>query len=137
MAQAVASRDPYRTLIDELVALRKRERGWDSYDGEPASYPALLSAIHLVNSFQDLGTPPVPPPRAGLNADGSVILLWITVDRNVDIVFRDSGGEYSVVRRDTDEIAEEGPLDKIDPLKDVVAAHVLGWRPLERSPARH
>lgn len=132
MGQAVKSRHPYHEVIAEILALSERGGDWDSYHAEPVDASATLHAIRIVSSFVDLGVP-VPTPRVGALPDGSVILMWITDDRKVDVVCREGGGEYVVVRRDTDEIIEERRLNQVDPLKDVVRDHVLGFRPLERT----
>lgn len=119
--------NPYQPIIDRLVELgrTRRERNWDSYDASPVLEQAVLTAINLVNHFEDLGLL-VPPPAIGVAPDGGVVMRWLTDDREVDLHFESRGGTYSVSRRDVDEILEDGPLGRLDTLKDIVGGHVLG-----------
>jgi hypothetical protein len=124
MAQGVASRHPYSKAIDDLIRIGRRERGWDSYNASPVDRRALLAAIDLVNRLGDLGA--VPEPEVGALADGSVVLRWATQDMEIDVIFREIGGEYCSRRITDDEVTSSGSLVGLDVLKDVVAVHVLG-----------
>ena len=138
MANALAARqrDPYQAVIAELTGLRQLERGWDSYDAESVNRDALINAIEFVNQFRSLSEP-VPPPAVGVAPDGGVIMRWVTVDREVDVVYRPGyGGTFAVLRRDTRDIVREGNLGNVDPLKVVVGADVLGWKQLEQRAKR-
>lgn len=128
MAQTVTSQHPYQAVISAILALRSRTKGWDSYDADAVPQAALLGAIDLVNRFENLGTL-VPVPFVGASADGAVILRWITPDREVDLLLRDSArGEYSVMKRQSEEVVSEGTLQHLDPLKDIVGQHVVGLK---------
>lgn len=83
-----------------------------------------------MNRFSDLGAQSVPPPDVGASPNGGVVLRWLTEDREVEIHFFASGGDYSVTRR-KDGATMEGELAHLDPLNDVVDAHVLARRPFE------
>lgn len=132
MAQVLGDRNPYQAVIGEILALQKLAQGWDSYGAEPVNKAALLRAISLVNSFEGLGKT-VPPPVIGASPDGAVILRWLTLDREVDIVFRETGGECTIMRRGTHDVLIERSLSSVDPLKDIVRAHVVEPIPLERA----
>jgi hypothetical protein len=132
MARAVRREDPYDSVIGEILALASRKRGWNSYEADETLPSALVSAIGLVHRFRNLPAP-VPPPSVGALADGRVVLRWLTPDREVEIVyFGHEMGEYSVCRRGTRDPLEEASLQRIDPLKDIVDAHVLGHRRLDQ-----
>jgi hypothetical protein len=120
--------DPYRAAIDDILALAKRQSGWNSYDADPAVTAGLLGAVGLVVSFNDLDTN-VPRPAVGMSPDGAVILRWLVPDREVEIAYRGiDTGDYSVLRRDTGDVVAEGSLRELDPLKDIVATYVIGQR---------
>jgi hypothetical protein len=129
MARAIDR--PHRGAIAELVRLGERKQGWDSYDGAAVDREALLTAIGVVNRLDEFGR--VPEPEVGALADGRVLLRWLTDDREVEILFRERGGDFLVRRLDNDTIIEEKSLVAIDVLKDVISAHVLGRRKLEHT----
>lgn len=131
MARAVDRQHPHRGVITELVQLGERKRGWDSYDGAEVDREALLVAIGVVNRLEDVGR--VPEPEVGSLADGRVLLRWLTDDREVEMLFQQHGGTFVVRRRDNDVIVEEKSLGRVDVLKDVIAAHVLGRKRLEHA----
>lgn len=124
----------YREFLDDVFALGKRPKGWNSYDADPAIPEALLAAAELINSFWRLnGT--VPRPAIGLSPDGAVILRWLTPKIEIEMAFSGRNtGEFSVVRRDSREVVREGPLGPVDPLKDVVDTYVM--RPYQDAPWR-
>jgi hypothetical protein len=132
MAQALRYEHPYASVIGDLVAISKRQPGWNSYDAEQVSSAAVLSAIGLVNALSNLGGD-VPAPAVGASADGGVVLRWLTREREVEIFYTGrERGDYTITRRSSREVVAEGPLAGLDPLKDIVDAHVLGRRSLDR-----
>jgi hypothetical protein len=118
--------------MDDILALQKRAKGWNSYDADPARPEALLGAVELINSFWKLGAM-VPRPAVGLSPEGTVVLRWLTSELEVEMEFRGHNrGEYSVVKRGSRELLREGSLNSVDPLKDVVKVFVLDRHPQHR-----
>jgi len=117
----------YHAVIDDILALAKRAVGWDSADPRAVSLVAQLRAIALVNSFHDLQAA-VPAPAVETSANGGVVLRWVTKERGVEIVLLPAGGSYTVTDRRTGQVVEEGLLEEVEPLQDVVGLHVLGRR---------
>jgi hypothetical protein len=117
----------YHTVIDDILALAKRAVGWDSADPRAVSLVAQLRAIALVNSFHDLEVA-VPAPVVETSANGGVVLRWMTKERGVEIVLLPAGGSYAVTDRRSGQVVQEGLLEEIEPLHDVVGLHVLGHR---------
>jgi hypothetical protein len=52
----------------------------------------------------------------------------VTKERGVEIVLLPAGGSYTVTDRRTGQVVEEGLLEEVEPLQDVVGLHVLGRR---------
>lgn len=130
MATNVANQ--YREVFDDVFALGKRTKGWNSYDADPAIPEALLGVAELIHSFWRLNEI-VPRPAVGLSPDGAVILRWLMPQIEIEIVFSGRNtGEFSVVRRGSREVVREGSLGQVDPLKDVVDAYVM--RPYQHAP---
>jgi hypothetical protein len=117
----------YHAVIDDILALAKRAVAWDSADPRAVSLVAQLRAIALVNSFHDLPTA-VPAPAVETSANGGVVLRWVTKMRSVEIVLLPAGGSYTVTDRATGQVAQEGLLEEVEPLQDIVGLHVLGRR---------
>jgi len=132
MARAVRPEHPYSSLIDEILALSKRQPGWNSYGARPITAEAQLAAIALVNSFYDR----VPLPTVGGAPNGGVVLRWLTPDREIELLFAAAESEYSVLRRDTGELVVEGRLHDVDLIKNLIQDHVLGQRALDRAAGR-
>jgi hypothetical protein len=118
---------PYHAVIDDILSLAKRAVGWDSEDPRAVSLVAQLRAIALVNSFHDLKFA-VPAPAVETSANGGVALRWVTKGRGVEIVLLPAGGSYAVTDRRTGQVVEEGLLEEVEPVQDVLAVHVLGRR---------
>lgn len=117
----------YHAVIDDILSLAKRAVGWDSEDPRAVSLVAQLRAIALVNSFHDLKVA-VPAPSVETSANGGVTLRWVTKLRGVEIVLLPAGGSYAVTDRRTGQVVEEGPLEEVEPVQDVLAIHVLTRR---------
>jgi hypothetical protein len=120
----------YSDVITEIVNLVDRAPGWNSYHAPRVASDAQVRAIALVNDFDKLSGL-VPPPAVGATPEGGVALRWLTRDREIDIHFTGIDGEFAVLRRGTTEVVLEGNLRQVDPLKDIVQAHVMGYRSLE------
>jgi len=118
---------PYHAVIDDILALAKRAVGWDNDDPRAVSLVAQLRAITLVNSFHDLEVT-VPTPAVETSANGGVILRWVTKERGVEIVLLPAGGSYAVTDRRTGRVVQEGLLEEVEPLHDVIGLHVLDRR---------
>jgi len=118
---------PYHAVIDDILALAKRAVGWDSDDPRAVSLVAQLRAIALVNSFHHLELA-VPTPAVETSANGGVVLRWVTKERGVEIVLLPTGGSYTLTNRRTGRVVQEGLLEEVEPLHDVVGVHVLDRR---------
>src|SRR5262245_43759322 len=121
----------YHAVIDDILSLAKRAVGWDSDDPRAVSLVAQLRAIALVNSFHDLKVA-VPAPAVETSVNGGVTLRWVAKQRGVEIVLLPAGGSYAVTDRRTGQVIEEGLLEEVEPVQDVLAIHVL---PAERTSA--
>lgn len=117
----------YHAVIDDILSLAKRAVGWDSDDPRAVSLVAQLRAIALVNRFHDLEVA-VPAPAVETSANGGVVLRWVTKERGVEIVLLPAGGSYTVTDRRTGRVVQEGLLEEVEPLHDVVGLHVLDRR---------
>jgi hypothetical protein len=115
---------PYHAVIDDILSLAKRAVGWDSEDARAVSLVAQLRAIALVNGFHDLDVA-VPAPAVETSVNGGVALRWVTKERGVEIVLLPAGGSYAVTDRRTGQVIEEGLLEEVEPVQDVLALHVL------------
>jgi len=122
---------PTNPVIARILKLSELEPGWNTYKAGKVAEVAQLNAIGLVNSFESHGlTVPLPAAVAAL-ANRGLALVWQLTDREVEIrYFPEGDGDYSITRRSDDEVVKEGRLSSIDPIKDVIEAHVLGRRPL-------
>ncbi len=115
---------PYGDVIDRIHGLHTLKAGWNSYHAGLIEKDARARAIRFVGSLPNLGRP-VPPPIVAPTPNGGVALHWDAGDREVDIIFLSRGGEYSVALRKSDEVLAEGPVDRVDLLKDVVGRYVV------------
>jgi hypothetical protein len=123
MAQRISD-CPYHAVIDDILSLAKRAVGWDSEDPRAVSLVAQLRAIALVNSFHDLDVA-VPAPAVETSVSGGVTLRWVTKERGVEIVLMPAGGSYAVTDRRTGQVVEEGLLEEVEPVQDILALHVV------------
>jgi hypothetical protein len=123
MAQQISD-CPHHAVIDDILSLAKRAVGWDSEDPRAVSLVAQLRAIALVNSFHDLDVA-VPAPAVETSVNGGVALRWVTTERGVEIVLMPAGGSYAVTDRRTGQVVEEGLLEEVEPLQDILALHVV------------
>jgi hypothetical protein len=114
---------PYHAVIDDILSLAKRAVGWDSEDPRAVSLVAQLRAIALVNSFHDLDVA-LPAPAVETSVNGGVTLRWVTKERGVEIVLMPAGGSYAVTDRRTGQVVEEGLLEEVEPVQDILALHV-------------
>jgi hypothetical protein len=115
---------PLHAVIDDILSLAKRAVGWDSEDPRAVSLVAQLRAIALVNSFHDLDVA-VPAPAVETSVNGGVALRWVTKERGVEIVLMPAGGSYTVTDRHTGLVVEEGLLEEVEPVQDILALHVV------------
>lgn len=111
-------------VIEEIERLGSLERGWNSYGAGPVPEAPRRRAIRFVESLPDLGTR-IPAPTVTPTSNDGVALHWQANDYEVEIIFSASRDEYSVARISTDEVLEEGPLSRVDLLKDVVGRYVI------------
>jgi hypothetical protein len=111
---------PYHAVIDDILSLAKRAVGWDSEDPRAVSLVAQLRAIALVNSFHDLDVA-LPAPAVETSVNGGVTLRWVTKERGVEIVLMPAGGSYAVTDRRTGQVVEEGLLEEVEPVQDILA----------------
>jgi hypothetical protein len=126
---------PYYELFEQIVAIAKRPKGWNSYDADVAIPTALIGVVELINSFRLLSTI-VPIPSVGLSPDGAVVLRWLTSEYEIELAYRAlHAGEYTVLRRGTGDTIKEGSLSELDPLKDLVDTFVV--RPLRQHQSWH
>ena len=123
-SQARADARPYGDVIDRIQGFRTLDAGWNSYRAGRIEKDARARAIRFVGSLPNLGRR-VPPPVVAPTSNGGVALHWDAGDREVDIIFLSRGGEYSVALRKSDEVLAEGPLDRVDLLKDVIGRYVV------------
>ncbi len=126
---------PYHAVIDDILSLAKRAVGWDSEDPRAVSLVAQLRAIALVNSFHDLEVA-VPAPAVETSANGGVVLRWVTKHRGVEVLILPAGGSYSVTERRTGHVVQDGLLEEVDPLQDIVGLHVLSSKETSATPKR-
>jgi hypothetical protein len=118
--------NPHLDTIDEIRALAKLPKGWDSYDGDTADDGAMASAIALVRAMYGR-YPGAPRPEVGLVADGSVMLRWILPTREFELTYRASGdGGYVVSERQSGRVIEGSLRDVINPLNELIAVYVTG-----------
>lgn len=122
---------PTNPVIARILALSELKPGWNTYSAGRIAESAQLQAIAFVNSFEEHGRIVPPPSAVAPLANRGVALVWRTQDREIEVRFFPEGhADYSVSRRVDDEVVEEGSLSSVDPLKDIVDAHVLGRRSL-------
>jgi len=135
MARPLRHEYPYVGVIGDLFELSKRKPGWNSYDADPPTPSAVLSAMELVYSLADRSSAPPPPtPSVGSVADGGVLLRWLMPALQVEILYTGRGqGEYTVTDRSKRKVVVEGSLGNVDALKDVINPYVLGMPGLHAS----
>jgi hypothetical protein len=109
----------YGALIDEIEKLGKLPRGWNTYRADAVPFEARRRAISFVELLSKLHVP-APPPSVTPTSNGGVALHWETNHRDVLIIFLSDGGEYSVSDPDSEETIAEGPLGRVDLLREVV-----------------
>lgn len=120
---------PYHAVIEEILALGGRSQGAGrDVEANMLSPTAQLRAVAFVNRFHEL---PAVVPRATVRASGNggVLCRWVTRGHTVEVVFLPSGGAYSVVDLENDEVVAEGALGEIDLLHDLVVRWVLTGEP--------
>jgi hypothetical protein len=117
--------NPYQTVIDEIKEIQTRPPGWNGARAARVADAAAWRAIGFVYSLSDLGVD-VPPPSVAPTPNGGVAIRWLTRDREVEIIFLDSGGEYTVAKRGSEDALQSGFIGHIDLLKDVVEKHIVG-----------
>lgn len=109
--------------IDELANLKP---GWDSYDAAPIEEAARGRAIAFITTLLTHLDCDVPAPTVGPSPDGGVVLRWLTSDFDIMVTFFAQGGEYSVVRRDSDELIDTGNIGRPESLvRDVISQYVV------------
>lgn len=88
-------------LHAELFSYVELSRGWDGYDGEPASFQAVQDAIAFLLTRP--GDIPLPYPQ--ISPDGEVGLYWRSKEVFAEVGFY-GNGEYSCYAKYTPESAE-------------------------------
>lgn len=114
---------PYGHVVDEIRNLTDLDRGWNTYAAGRIHEDAQRRAIDFVGRLTEL-THRVPAPAVVPTPNGGVSLHWLTSDRDVEVIFLATGGEYSIAERGSADIIDAGPITQVDLLKDVVRDHV-------------
>jgi hypothetical protein len=100
--------------------------GWDSYGGHAVSPGARQQALMFITSLLahvDREQQP-PAPEVGPIAEGGVLLRWLTAEREIELAFFASGGEYTVRDRKTGNVIDEGEIGRPESLlRDVFKEH--------------
>lgn len=94
---------PEDKLGAKLLSYLGLPRGWDGYDGVPASLDAIMDAFLFLN----MRPPDIPLPYPQIGPDGEVGLYWHTKAVFAEVGFY-GNGEYSYHARYTP--AEDGPV---------------------------
>jgi hypothetical protein len=114
----------YASVVAQIRKLGDLPPGWNSYRASKIEENAQRKAITFVNSLANLGRS-VPLPSVAPTPNGGVALHWYPRDLEVEIIFLPRGGEFSVARRKSEEVVEEGSIDSLDLLKDIVGRYVV------------
>lgn len=116
---------PYHEIIDDILWLAHRAVALDTRERRAVALVAQLRAIAFVNHFHALDDV-VPAPTVLTSTDGGVVLGWELLEHAVEMVYLPAGGAFRVIDRKSSEVLQEGQLDEVDPLNDVVCVYVLG-----------
>lgn len=131
-AQFLRTRVPRTPAYDQAIAkihhLAEVPQGWDSYGGDAVSAAARQQALTFITSLLAHVDPEKQPPapEVGPTVEGGVLLRWLTGDREIELVFLATGGDYTVRERSTGDVVDEGEIGSPESiLRDVVRAHVV------------
>lgn len=96
-------------LIEEIEAFQKLPAGWDSHGAAPISKTAVAKALRIVETLHDHGA---PAPSATPTPLGGVALIWLLRDIEIEFLIEEGGLWYSVARRESPEVLQEGPISE-------------------------
>ena len=112
LRRRIASPQRFERALDEIRTLETLREGWDSYNA-PAIAPEVRSraCAFMTMLATHLGSR-VSLPVIGPTPAGGVMLRWDDSNREVEVTFLRTGGEYSIVDGETGEVVQEGDVGR-------------------------
>jgi hypothetical protein len=114
----------FEQALNEIRALERLSEGWDSYGASAIAPEARSRACAFITMLATHLGNQVSAPVIGPTPAGGVMLRWDDEKREVEVTFLRTGGDYSVVDRESSEILE-GEVGSPEGILRVVQPYLL------------